>query len=127
MWAAENGYNDVISNLIVQNASVNLQNRGGWTALMNAAKNGHNDVVSTLLANNATTDNQSNENGGWTALMYAARNGHGDVVTNLIESGAAVDIESRSGEKALDIAEKEGFEYIASLLKQHQGGKLSTQ
>ena len=59
LLAAQDGRNEIVTNLIAHNASTDIQDNDGLTALMYAAIDSNN-VVSTLLAHNADVDIQNN-------------------------------------------------------------------
>ncbi len=48
MFAEDSGRLDIANALIAAGASVDVQNRDGWTALMWAADSGHLDIVRVL-------------------------------------------------------------------------------
>lgn len=79
-------------------------NMYGWSPLSYAAFNGHAPVVDYLLRRGAEIDAKT-ENGS-TALMFAARNGHLAVVESLLKAQADPNIANESGETALDWAGK---------------------
>ncbi|MBN9424083.1 MAG: hypothetical protein BGO63_07625 [Candidatus Accumulibacter sp. 66-26] len=79
-------------------------NMYGWSPLSYAAFNGHAPVVDYLLRRGAEIDAKT-ENGS-TALMLAARNGHLAVVESLLKAQADPNIANENGETALDWAEK---------------------
>jgi serine/threonine-protein phosphatase 6 regulatory ankyrin repeat subunit B len=49
MLASENGHADVVKELLVKGANVNLQARDGTMALSAASKEGHTDIVRLLI------------------------------------------------------------------------------
>jgi len=85
--------------LLAQGADVNLQDMGGWTALMLASMRGDEAVVKVLLENGAKVNLQRND--GWTALILASTWGHETVVKTLLENGADVNQQTKDGWTAL--------------------------
>ena len=73
--------------------NVNVVNKDGHTALMDAAKEGDVEAVKDLLHRGAEVDAKSSK--GKTALHYAAANGRLDVVNLLISSGADLNARDR--------------------------------
>jgi uncharacterized protein len=53
MFAAREGYREVISVLLGKGAQPNLQNKDGWTALQIAASLGYHAIVTQLLRHGA--------------------------------------------------------------------------
>ena len=67
---------------------INVQNRDGFTALMEAAHHGHIDIVRTLVKAKAKVDVRNNRLD--TALTEAAAIGHSETVQILLDAGANV-------------------------------------
>ena len=63
---------------------INLQNKGGETALFSTAKAGNEDAVQELLAHDAIDVNLANAKGE-TSLTIAVREGHVNVARQLLE------------------------------------------
>lgn len=101
-------------------------NMYGWSPLSYAAFNGHAAIVEYLLKRGAEI-NATTEN-GFTALLIAARNGHLSVVDVLLKQKADPNIASESGETALDWAERTDNSEIAQRLRDAGGrsGKTVT-
>lgn len=101
-------------------------NMYGWSPLSYAAFNGHAAIVEYLLKRGAEI-NATTEN-GFTALLIAARNGHLSVVDVLLKQQADPNIASESGETALDWAERTNNSEIAQRLRDTGGhsGKTVT-
>ena len=95
-----------------------MQNKNGWTALMQAAQNGHIECVRLLIEKEAGMRDKN----GWTALMQASYNKKPDCVRLLKEREKDMKTtrewcECPPGTTALDIAKKKGYEEIVSLLQ----------
>jgi ankyrin repeat protein len=69
-----------------------------------------------LLA--AGADPNTRQNGGFTALHAAAQNGDAAMARDLLDHGAAVDPATEDGRTALTIAEEQGHDEVAALLRQ---------
>ena len=78
MWAAGRGHLTCAQTLIQHGALTDLQDVGGYTALMRAAKYNYPDIAGELLARQADV-NIVNENGK-TALQLAEEKNNQDVV-----------------------------------------------
>jgi ankyrin repeat protein len=79
--------------------NVNVVDRHGHTALMEAAKAGDVETVKDLLHRGAEVDARSEKSK--TALHYAAANGHVEVVKILLAQGASIDPRDRDGRTPL--------------------------
>ena len=99
MWAANNEHLEVVKELLSCNASVDILNSAGSTALMFASKSGNQPLVEVLLDAGANP-NITNKFGS-SALLFAAQNGKSDVVAVLLDHGANVDWLDGDGNSAL--------------------------
>ena len=105
-----------IRELIAEGASIDVQNKYGETALMNAAEYDRLEIVNVLIAAGADVNFQ-NRHGG-TALMKASKNGYIDIVNALIEADANLNLQNRHGDTALmtaveeNVGDTEGNPYI---------------
>ena len=54
---------DIVKALLEYNAQVDLQDKNGWSSLMEASLKGNINVVQVLLKNNAQVDLQENKGG----------------------------------------------------------------
>lgn len=122
-WAAKEGHVDVVQMLLKRSANVNhcLHDRAelaGCSALHMAARHGHVDVLQTLLrggANLTTPETKARD----TPLHLACRQGHEAVARVLLEKGAPAEVTNDAGETPLSLAELNGNETLASLVKLH--------
>ncbi|KAJ7861556.1 ankyrin repeat-containing domain protein [Mycena olivaceomarginata] len=94
--------------LIERNASVDLADEDGWTALHLASRNGQLEVARLLIERNASIDLATKD--GATALHLALRNGHLEVARLLIECNASIDLGDEDGWTALHLALRNGTE-----------------
>ncbi|KAF9032420.1 hypothetical protein BJ165DRAFT_1616369 [Panaeolus papilionaceus] len=110
------GETEVVSQLLIRNADVNIQGQGTqWvTALQAASFGGHGDIVNMLLMADADTKIVGGIYG--TALGAAASKGHLDIVRRLLEGDA--DCNSQGGKygTALQAASHGGHYKVVELL-----------
>jgi len=114
MIAARNGLTEVVKDLLVKNATIDLQNKFGGTALMFAAKKGHTETVEILLEHRSDPDHQDNT--GDTALKVAATKGFSGVVSALLKHKATLDTQTDQGHTA--------FMVIKALLKHNASDEM---
>eukprot|EP00471_Norrisiella_sphaerica_P007696 CAMPEP_0184493414 /NCGR_PEP_ID=MMETSP0113_2-20130426/25934_1 /TAXON_ID=91329 /ORGANISM="Norrisiella sphaerica, Strain BC52" /LENGTH=607 /DNA_ID=CAMNT_0026878659 /DNA_START=115 /DNA_END=1938 /DNA_ORIENTATION=- len=88
-------------------------------SLIKESKDGKLNGVKNLINEGADLDQKDDL--GQTPLIWAVRKGHKDIVELLCDSNADVSIESQAG-TALEIAEEEGHEEIAQILKDAGAG-----
>jgi len=79
MWAARQGYEQIVIWLLDKHVSVRDQNTSGETALIHAACGGHVEIIKRLIKKDSTTFNQT-ENTGHSALSVAAKYGQTEVI-----------------------------------------------
>jgi hypothetical protein len=115
IWAAQNGHEPVVAELVKAKADVNARtSKGGTTALALAAQNGHSAIVKALLAAKADVDAPGMA--GWTPLMKAAHFGHETIVQTLLAAGADRGRRDAEGSTALDLAREAEQDEIIELL-----------
>jgi ankyrin repeat protein len=88
---------------------------GSVTPLHSAAAGGSTEIVHLLLA--AGADPNARQNLGFTALHAAAQNGDAAMARDLLDHGA-VDSATEDGRTALAIAEEQGHDEVAALLRE---------
>jgi ankyrin repeat protein len=103
MYAARDGYADIVDLLLARGAEPNARNKSGATPLIVAALNNQAQIVQRLIVAGARIDDQNHQ--GWTALMYAAWKGHRDMVQLLLENGANPSVRDKEEKTALMYAE----------------------
>lgn len=100
--------------LAAQGADLDLADKRGQTALINATRNHERASVMALIELGASTDIQNSE--GMTALMIAALTGEEMLVRILLDGNPDLTIKNKAGKTALDLAVERGHEYLAGLL-----------
>ena len=115
--AAKADRQEEVDRLIGAGASVDSQDKDGYTALIWASCSGHGSIVESLIRAGASVDMQDKK--GCTALILASDSGHGSIVDSLIRAGASVDIQDKKGCTALIWASRRGQGSIVDSLLQH--------
>ena len=103
LYAASKGYEDSVSNIILQGADVNTRDPDGMTPLARAAVMGNKGVVDILLQEGA--DPNIMDVYGATALMQACWAGNMDIVKALLAKGADPNLK---GQELLPSLKKKG-------------------
>ena len=88
MWTAQEGYDSLTKQLILQGLNVNYHNPDGHTALHFAARSGRLEIVKILLNNGAEIDPEDKHH--HTPLVLSVETKKYDVMLHLITSGADV-------------------------------------
>lgn len=115
LWAAEEGHDQIVTELIQAGADVNSRSAaGGPNALSLAAQNGHLQVVQTLIEAGADVDAPAMQ--GWTPLMKAAFFGHDEIVQFLLGAGAGIRARDANGRTAIDHARQADNQQIVGAL-----------
>ena len=126
--AAREGHKDVVRTMIGLGdvGLLDHHNKKNCNALTVAAEHGHAEIVTMLLE--ARSELAWTANDGMTPLLLAAQAGHTDVVSALLNSPdgecLAKCVASTGEFNALDLAEKNGHEATAKVLRQFDGGSL---
>jgi ankyrin repeat protein len=113
-WAAKNGHEAVVKQLLEKGADPDLKDEFGQTPLSLAAENGHEAVVKQLLKKVANPDQK--DEFGRTPLSRAARNGCEASVKQLLEKGADPDLKEKYGQTPLSRAAENGHEAVVKQL-----------
>lgn len=125
LWAAENGFADLIEILIdYKRCDINECNGSGQTALHLAACGGHQRVVKLLLKRGKDLGlkvKQAKDHTSWTPVHFAARIGHVGIIDTLVtEGGAEVDTQTAHfGRTPLHYASQEGHAAAIQILLDH--------
>ncbi|MCK9544929.1 MAG: ankyrin repeat domain-containing protein [Novosphingobium sp.] len=122
LYAAEEGYTEILKAMIENDANINIQADNGWIALILATKKGHVDIVKLLIT--AGIDINATNSNGDTALMKAAFYGYKDIVELLIAANINVNITNKWGKTALTYAVRKEHADIVKLLIE-AGGNIS--
>ena len=88
MWAAQEGYESLTKELILQGVNINYQNPDGCTALHYASCTGQLEIVKMLLNKEAELDQENNDH--CTPLVLSVLKKKLDVTLHLIVSGADI-------------------------------------
>lgn len=124
MRAAAHGYAEVCKSLLAANASVDMADKYGRTALLLAAQQRQALVVTILIGWGADV-NRVNKHGD-TALTLTAQTGSWEVAQEWVFAGAAINFKGKGGQSALMQAVSYGqWEFVAGLLK--AGADVDTQ
>ena len=102
IWAAKNGYGDVVQLLLSSGAQVSTINEDGMTALSWAATNGHQQIAQMIAK--AGGDVRVIDKSGWTPLHQASHYGHTEVVSCLLNNDADIEVRDNSSWTALQRA-----------------------
>ena len=114
-WAAANGHDIVVKQLLETDVDVDAQGASGQTPLSWAAENGHSVVVKQLLK--AGVDVEPEDDSGRTPISWAAANGHTAVVIQLLETGSIEpDARDNYGRTPLSLAADNGHTAAVKLL-----------
>jgi ankyrin repeat protein len=120
--AAREGHVEVVETMLRYGADPNDGGDKGLTPLVLAASEGHLEVVELLLSFGADANLSLFE--GRTALHEAVESAHIQVCASLIRLGnACINTKDESGESAVTLASRLGFDDIVELLlnTQYQG------
>ncbi len=112
--------NDELLELEIKRVDVNVKNKYGVTALIDASYQGRKEQVEWLILEGADLNAQDNQ--GDTALMNAAIKGHSEIVALILANGADVHAKDNAGNTALIDASKyarESSSEVLSLLLEH--------
>jgi hypothetical protein len=123
--AAAARHEELTSDIVKAQASLDLKQEEGCTALALAAYCGSDAVVRILLKAGSDVDTQSA--GGLTPLMFTVLKGHLQCATLLLAAGASLELRDHAGLSAMQHSEAQGHKGLAMLLrrarKQRQQGR----
>lgn len=99
MYAAERNQEGIVMALLDKGANPNLRNnRGGWTAFMEAVQKGNTAIVASMIAKKANVNDQTTA--AKTILMLAAEEGHEALIPLLLRAGANPNDQDLEGKTA---------------------------
>ncbi|RYP53460.1 hypothetical protein DL770_010991 [Monosporascus sp. CRB-9-2] len=114
LWAARNGYTEIVQLLLDSGAKIGAKDKYGRTPLSWAARNRHKKIVQLLLDSGADADVK--DNNSRTLLWRAAENGHKEIVQLLLDGGAKIDVKDNDSRTPLWRAAENGHKEIVQLL-----------
>ncbi|MFZ2854439.1 MAG: ankyrin repeat domain-containing protein [Rhodocyclaceae bacterium] len=115
MLAVRENNLDLLEQLLLRRARLNIRNRDGDTALRTAAFTGKLPFVQRLVEAGAEVNMY-----GWSPLAYAAFNGHADVAAYLLKRGAEINAVTENGSTALLLAVRNGHQAAVDILLKHE-------
>lgn len=115
LLAAMHGHRNVAA-LLLERGAVNSARQDGVTPLFIAVQEGQLDVVALLVEKGADV-NARGRIGGVTLLHLGAYRGDQKIVTFLLQHGADKNARMSSGERPLDLAQRQGHEALIPLLE----------
>ena len=93
LFAAEQGYEDILDLLLQAGADPNLSDFKQRTPLISAAYKGKINIVKNLLQIDTVKENINNQDiNGNTALIFSAKRGYEDILDLLLQAGADPDL-----------------------------------
>jgi hypothetical protein len=104
--AADQGFDDLVKQLIVRAAPLEAMDENGYTALARCAKNGHLTTLKILINAGAKVNVQPE---GRSVLMHVVEKNNMLLSQLLIAAGADLDFSDADGDTALKIARRNGF------------------
>ena len=115
--AARSGDMNTLTSYLENDATPDIEDQIGFTALMHAARDGAMAPVEMLVANGANVNHRGSDYGlALTPLHLAAIGNHSEIVTFLIDNGALLDVQGVTGQTPLAWALNEGSRESAETL-----------
>ncbi|KAI5848025.1 ankyrin repeat-containing domain protein, partial [Tricharina praecox] len=112
---AKGGNKAIVQLLLDQGASVDAQDKYGWTALQFTVLNGKQGISQLFLDRGANIEAQTNN--GWTALLIAVYyRKEATTIHLLLDRGANLEAQTNDGQTALRLAVQDGKEATIHLL-----------
>lgn len=93
-----------------------IEEEHGWTVLSSACFYGLTPIVAAIIKKK-NIDLNSKDFAGYTPILIAVQRRNLDIVTLLVSAGADPTIRSKTGERALDLADAAGPAYVKALAK----------
>ena len=101
--------------LLSRGANINIQDKNGWTVLMDMVNEQDLRIVKKLLEKGADVNVKTNE--GFTALMEAAYHDNPELTQILLDYGADINAQTKYGqETAISIATEKGNDDVVEVL-----------
>ncbi|GFR88534.1 ankyrin [Elysia marginata] len=123
--AVEHGYLDIVKQLIKKGVPINGQDSEGKTALMVAVEKSCCSALISYLLNDCKADPNFQDNTGRTVLMLAVEQWDYETAQNLfLGNGCDEQIKDNSGQTAMDLAHKNGFADLLTVLIQSKSRNL---
>jgi ankyrin repeat protein len=120
-YACHHGHVDIVKLLLERHTSISLVSGHGLRPIHTAANNGQAACVGLLLQYGEDVDVVHNSEWRYTPLHWACQEGKTDVVKLLLEHRANIHIKcGKTPQTALQIAQKNNFTEIISLLQQQE-------
>ncbi|MDE1153043.1 MAG: ankyrin repeat domain-containing protein [Micavibrio sp.] len=104
LWAARNGFPEVIEALMEKKADLTIRGQGEQTPLMQATETNRANIVKIMLTDPAAAGMDLADSNGMTGLMKATLLGNKAIVTAFLAADANFELKNNDGEKAIDIA-----------------------
>jgi ankyrin len=114
--AAKNGHRDVVALLLEQGAVLNSARQDGVTPLFIAVQEGQPDMVALLLEKGADAKSHARI-GGVTLLHVGAFRGDQKIIELLLRHGADKNARMSSGERPVDLAQRQGHQTLIPILE----------
>ncbi|MDW6005354.1 ankyrin repeat domain-containing protein [Vibrio mangrovi] len=125
-YAAEGGYNDLVTKLIAAGADVDQASSDGWTPLLAAARYDGDMETIQLLVDSGANLGQTN-NYGWNALLLAIWSNKPNVVTVLLDYGLSPDHRNGEDQDAYDIARMQKNLVTPEMIQKYRDEYLQKQ
>jgi ankyrin repeat protein len=107
LWAASEGHDPVVKQLLDTKANVESTDDLGQTSLSHAAQRGHQEIVRLLLEVKPEVNIESMDYFSQTPLLLAVENGHEAVVRQLLKVKAKIESKA-NGQTSLSLASEKG-------------------
>lgn len=114
IYACQNGFDQIVQNLIERKVDINRRFADGTTPLWIATMNSNEKIVRLLVQ--AGSDIEARDKEGMTPLLFATSKKEENIVIALLELGADPAVKDKGLNTALHYAASRGFVKAASLL-----------
>jgi ankyrin repeat protein len=110
MWAAAEGYSNIVSTLIKHGADIKMTTKNGFTPLLFAARSGDVETARRLLDAGADPNEATEKYGN--SLVIASAGGHEELSLYLIEKGADINSIDEYGITPLHYSIRRGMSVV---------------